>query len=101
MESGILAVLIRNSAQGIRNPAQGIRNPADDWIPELEFHRQVIQNPVTKIQNPQCRIHKSNTVLNYLTWSDTKVRKLLEASFFLISLPNILRIGLGHVPDDH
>ena len=42
------------SAYGIWNPlpfkiwnsAQGIRNHADDWIPELEFHRQGIQNAV-------------------------------------------------------
>ena len=89
-------------------------NPAS-WALESVVHLELsgilqtieIRNPNSTDKESQksiiprnLGIHKSNTVLSYLTWSDTKVRKLLEASFFLISLPNILS-GLGHVLDDH
>ena len=38
VESGILGLRIRSTAQGIRNPAQGIRNPTNDWNLESKFH---------------------------------------------------------------
>lgn len=48
MESGILAL-------GIRNLAKWIRNPANDWDsrdPESTFHLQEKWNPVPVIRNP-------------------------------------------------
>ena len=46
VESGILGL-------GIRSTAQGIRNPTDDWNPESK-----ILNPVIEIRNPRRGIQK-------------------------------------------
>ena len=52
MESGILAL-------GIRNTAVGIRNPTNDWNPESKFHYKIwklitgIRNPRRGFRNPR------------------------------------------------
>ena len=76
MESGILAL-------GIRNLAKWIRNPANDWDPrdpESTFHQQEKWSPVPVIRNAQCGIQNPRlfgTALHGTNW-DRLIRFLCQ-----------------------
>ena len=57
---------------GTRNVAQENRNPTKDWNPESKFHCHRMEsstwNPESAAWNPE-----SNTVLDFLTWSDSRL----------------------------
>ena len=57
---------------GTRNVAQENRNPTKDWNPESKFHCHRMEsstwNQESAAWNPE-----SNTVLDFLTWSDSRL----------------------------
>ena len=77
-DSGIREFLIVESrilGFGIRNTAQGVRNPTNDCNPEFKFHWQKLESSTLNLESTAWT-PESKTVLDLLTWGDTKPFKM-------------------------